>query len=70
MNDNKKDAVFYICVTIVLSLWAILGHIEDQIFYKSQKEIALEAINNGYIECLANERSYSTKALWKKSCND
>jgi hypothetical protein len=70
MSIGKKDVIFYICVTIVLSLWTITGHLEDQSEIKAQKEIALEAIKNGYIECLINDRSYSTETVWKKTCNE
>lgn len=50
--------------------WAITGHFEDIKELENDREIKIEALKNGYIECVENNFATTARAkiVWKKEC--
>lgn len=71
MCDNTKDAIIACCVTLVLLTWAITGFVEETRQTEANRQISMEAIKNGYVECIVSRQdSLISKVLWKKSCKE
>lgn len=68
MKEYTANVILYSCVTLVLVIWAITGHLEDKQKLENQKEITLEAFRDGYVECLEKDDLTYPKILWKKEC--
>ena len=70
-NLTKKDIIFYGCVTLVLVTWAITGLFADLKQQETQRQVDIEAIKNGYIECVVpGNTSFRSRVLWKKNCKE
>ena len=72
MDDiTKKDIVFLGCVTLVLFTWLITGLVVDLKQKEVQRQIDMEAIKNGYVECVVPRNTgFSPRVLWKKDCKE
>ena len=72
MGDlTKKDIVFYCCVALVLVTWSITGLVVDLKQKEAQRQVDMEAIKNGYVECVVpGNTSLSSRVLWKKDCKE
>lgn len=70
-NLIKKDIIFYGCVTLVLVTWVITGFVIDLKQTEAKRQVDIEAIKNGYVECvISRPESIITKLLWKKNCKE
>lgn len=70
MCGNVRDTIFNLCVTTVLIVFMSTMYYESIKETETEKEIAMEAIKNGYIECLETYKGVSiAKKLWKKECS-
>ena len=68
---TKKDIVFYVCATLVLFTWLITGFVVDLKQTESNRQVDIEAIKNGYVECVVpGNTSLSSRVLWKKDCKE
>ena len=71
MDDNKKDVIFYVCVALVLVTWSITGLFVDLKQKETQRQVGVEAIKNGYVECVVSgNTSLGSRVLWKKDCKE
>ena len=70
-NITKKDIVFLVCAALVLITWLITGLVVDLKQKEVQRQVDVEAIKNGYVECIVpGNTSFSSRVLWKKSCKE
>lgn len=70
MCGNVRDTIRNLCVTTVLIVFMSTMYYESIKETETEKEIAMEAIKSGYIECLEAYNGVATaKKLWKKDCS-
>ena len=70
-NITKKDIVFLVCAALVLVTWLITGLVVDLKQKEVQRQVDMEAIKNGYVECVVpGNTSFSSRVLWKKDCKE
>lgn len=71
MSGNVRDSIFNLCVTAVLIVFMSTMYYESIKETETEKEIAMEAIKNGYIQCVENNKINANfaKIVWKKECS-